>query len=700
MQQIQLLFESSPWWILVCLLVGALYGLLLYTRGNNLKHAAWGKPTNYALLTLRFMLVSLLCFLVIGPFIKQLKNTVEPPVVVVAVDNSASVAAVMDSTQLGMLEQRIDSVATALRGAGYTTEIRDFEALIPLDSLRFDHPSTDLEGALRTIASDYEGRNLASVVLLSDGIYNQGASPAYHPYRFKINTIGLGDTTAQQDVSISNVFYNKIAYQGNKFPVVAEVMNVGFEGKKMTVSIRRGSKILNTQEVTPTKQREVNAVEFLLEADREGMQHYVVTVANQEGEFTSQNNEAHAYVEVIEGKEKVLLLAQSPHPDVKALRLAITSNENYEFHSIILSTNQLEDKQLEETKFDLVILHQLPGKNELPKKVQPYLETAGALWYVVGKQTDLLAFNQSNEVLAIENTSNQYDEVSAAYNNDFRGFQLTNDFRTTIEELLPLRVPFGSISLKNGAVPLLYQQVGKVKTSTPLLAAAETEGKKSAVLIAEGMWKWRQQEYARSGSTKASDALITKLVQYLSAKEDKRRFKVYPIKSEFQDTEPIVFETELYDEVYENVYGPPIKLTLVAEDSTRFDYNYTSSPNNTQYRISNLPEGVYQYTAQVVLNGAPLTSKGNFTVRSLQIEALNLTANHAILRELAQENSGTFFNASSITSMYEALSGQLPTGKIYTSELFLPLINLKWLFFLLLALVATEWGIRKYMGSY
>ena len=43
---------------------------------------------------------------------------------------------------------------------------------------------------------------------------------------------------------------------------------------------------------------------------------------------------------------------------------------------------------------------------------------------------------------------------------------------------------------------------------------------------------------------------------------------------------------------------------------------------------------------------------------------------------------------------------QAPGGKIYTSELFLPLINLKWLFFVLLALVAAEWGIRKYMGSY
>ena len=695
-----MLFENSPWWILVCLLVGALYGWLLYTRGQQFKHPSWGKSINYTLLVLRAGLVALLCFLVIGPFIKQIKNTVEPPVVVVAIDNSSSVAAVVDSAQLIALTTRIDSVTTVLHENGYTTEIRDFESLIPLDSLSFTYPSTDLDGALQTIASDYEGRNLASVVLLSDGIYNQGTSPTYRPYRFTINTVGLGDTTAQQDVSVSNVFYNKIAYQGNKFPLVAEVASNGFAGENLTVSVRRGSVILDTRVVNPTKQREVSSVEFLLEADQEGMQHYVVTVADQDEEFTTQNNEAHAYVEVIEGKENILLIAQSPHPDVKALRLAIASNQNYEFTSLVLSTDQLAEKPLGEKKIDLVIWHQLPGKKQLPEEVQPYLKSAGAHWYIVGSQTDLTAFNATNTVLEIQNAGSQNDEVSAAYSSDFRGFQLVNDHRTIIEKLLPLRVPFGDVSVKNGVTPILYQQVGKVRTSKPLLAVAETDRGKSAVLLAEGIWKWRQQEYARAGNTEASDALIVKLIQYLSAKEDKRRFKVYPIKSEFQDNESIVFETELYDEVYEEVYGASVKLVITAEDSTRFNYNYTTNQNNTQYQVSNLPEGVYQYTAQATINGSALSSKGNFTVRSLQIESLNLTANHTVLRDLAQENGGVYLEAPNLSTLPEAVGSQAPGGKIYTSELFLPLINLKWLFFVLLTLVAAEWGLRKYMGSY
>ena len=700
MESVQLLFENSPWWIGACLAAGVLYALLLYIQKNHFKNESWGKKINYALLGLRFLLVSLLCFLIVGPFIKQTKNTVESPVVVFAIDNSASVAAVMDSSATISLKQQVDSVSAALREMGYSSEIRDLQTFVTLDSLRFDNVSTNLDNMLRTIASDYEGRNLASVVLLSDGIYNQGVSPTYRPYNFSVNTIGLGDTVPKQDLRVRNLFYNKIAYQGNKFPLVAEVLNTGFAGEKLSVSVSRGGRVLATQEITPINRRDMSSVEFLLEADQEGMQHYVVTVAEQAEEFTAQNNEAHAYVEVVEGKENILLLAQSPHPDIKALRSAIESNKNYELTSVVLSTDEIDQKQLSGKKFDLIILHQLPGRGELPATVSPYLKSAKATWFIVGSQTDLPTFNSTNAVAEIAGVGNETDEVSAVYDNAFSGFQLENDSRSVIEELLPLRVPFGDIILKNGAVPVLNQRVGNVKTRNPLLVVGENDGKKSAVLLAEGIWKWRQQEFARYEKTTAFDALFTKLTQYLSAKEDKRRFKVYPLKNEFEDTEPVVFETEIYDEVYDEVYGQSVKLSITTEDSTQREFSYVTNESNTQYRISNLPEGIYQYTARVNLSGTRLVSQGEFTVRSLAIETLNLTADHDLLRDLSDENGGRFFSLNEMSDLVSTLSTQPAKGKIYTSELFLPLVTLKWLFFVLLALVAVEWGVRKYMGSY
>lgn len=699
MQQVQLLFDNSPWLLIPCLLVGAVYALLLYIRNRGFRHQSWGRQINYLLTGLRFVLVSLLCLLLVGPFIKQIKNTIEEPIVVFAVDNSISIAAI-DSTGTPTLKNEIEAAAAALQNNDYSLDIRTYDGLQTMDSLQFDYASSDIGKLLSSIASDYEGRNLASVVLFSDGIYNQGISPAYRPYSFRINSVGLGDTIPKQDINIQNVFYNKIAYQGNKFPMVAEIANTGFEGQSVNVSVSRRGQLIATELLRFDQARDVNSVEFLLDAEQEGMQRYELSVQPLEGEFTEQNNVSQAYVEIIEGKENILLLAAAPHPDIKALRSAIETNKNYELQSVILSVDDVNLQQLADTRYDLVIFHQLPGRGNTSPLVREYLTKARASLFIVGSQTDLSNLSTNNPILNISVASNDTDEVRAVYNSAFSGFQVEGSQQAIIEDYLPLNVPFGRIELQNNPEVLLYQKVGSVETSKPLLAVGEVDDQKVAVMLGEGLWQWRLQEFAKNEDTQAFDGLISKLTQFLSAKEDKRRFRVYPEKDVFQDTEPVIFETEIYNEIYEEIYGYEIALQLSDEKGETRNYSYITNKSNTRYRISNLPEGIYQYTASLSMEGETMQSEGEFTVRSLQIETLNLTANHQLLRDLSASSGGVFFNKENISEMGAQLQSQEAKGKIYTSEAYLPIINLKWLFFVLLLLISAEWGIRKYMGSY
>lgn len=700
MQQVQLLFDNSPWLIIPSMLVGAAYAALLYVKNKGFRHQSWDKQINYLLTGLRFVLVSLLCLLLVGPFIKQIKNTLEEPIVVFAVDNSSSIAEVQDSSSMEALKLSLGSVSSGLLDNDYTLEYRTFEGAQNLDSLRFGHSSSDLNELLSSISNDYEGRNLASVVLFSDGIYNEGVSPTYRPYSFRINTVGLGDTIPKQDINVRNLFYNKIAYQGNKFPLVAEIVNTGFEGETVNVSVKNRGSVIASETFRFDQARDVSSIEFLLDASREGMQRYEVEVQSLEGEFTTQNNTSQAYVEIIEGKENILLLAKAPHPDIKALKLAIEDNKNYELRSVILSVDDVSERELADIRYDLVIFHQLPGKNLDNALVRKYISEASASWFIIGNQTDLFALSEENTILNIASVNNDIDEVKAVYNSGFTGFQLEGENQAIIEEFLPLPVPFGRVELKNNAEVLLYQKVGSVETSKPLLVVGEVDERKSAVMLGEGLWQWRLQEYAKYENTQAFDAMISKLTQYLSAKEDKRRFRVYPEQDVFDDTEPVVFETEIYNEIYEEIYGFNIALTLTDESGEARKYNYITNESNTQYRISNLPEGIYQYRATAQIDGEQMVSNGEFTVRSLQIETLNLTANHQLLRDLSANSGGMFFNREEVENMVSQLQTQEARGKIYTSEAFLPIINLKWLFFVLLLLISAEWAIRKYMGSY
>ena len=176
MQKIQLLFENSPWLVLPCFVVGVLYALLLYLRGKKLGNASWGSTINYILAGLRFFLVSLLCLLIIGPFIKQINSTIEDPIVVFAIDNSASVVAVEDSSTQSQWVQQVESLQQKLQNEDFQVETRSLVATEPLEAIKFNHTSSDIDGLLKSIESEYEGRNLSSVVLISDGIYNEGIS--------------------------------------------------------------------------------------------------------------------------------------------------------------------------------------------------------------------------------------------------------------------------------------------------------------------------------------------------------------------------------------------------------------------------------------------------------------------------------------------------------------------------------------------
>lgn len=692
MQNSHLLFDHSPWFILFCLMVGALYAFMLYQ-----KQGLWSRNTNFLLGGLRFILVSLVTFLLLGPFFKQIRNDIEKPSFVIAVDNSMSLAHVMDSTALENVLHSISELKSSLEKQDHKVEV------ITLDEgnyanvldIKFEDQQTDLNNLLKRIQSDYEGRNLAGTVLVTDGIYNQGISPSYVPYNFDIYSVGMGDTIPKTDLNLKTVYFNKIAYQGNKFPVVAEVINTGFEGDEIRVNIKRGNTVLASKTAVLKKSDQITNIEFTLDADKTGIQHYVVEVQPKEGEFTIENNTKHAYIDVVEGKEKILIVALAPHPDIKAFRNALEKNENYEFSVLIPGLQEIT----KEEKYDLIIFHQVPGQTT-DERIKKYLDSQVPKWFIIGSNTDLNAFNSSNRIMKINVQRGERDKILPAFNDLFNVYNFKPEFRSIISTFPPVNVPFGKYELPGDAEILLYQRVGNVVTDKPLLVIGKDNNAKSAVMIGDGMWQWRLQEFAKTGKQEAFDELISKTIQYLSAKEDKRKFRVYPINNEIDDSEPVVFENEIYNEIFERIYNQDIDLEITSESGEKSNYNYTITEANSQYRIGGLKEGIYSYKASTSIKGQNEISQGAFTIKSTQLEALDLTANHNMLRRLSDQNSGKFFHFSEIQNLQDELILKEAKGIITSNVELLPIINMKWLFFVLLVIVSAEWFIRKFSGGY
>ncbi len=695
MQNPILYFEKSPGFLILCLLVGAAYAALMYYP----KKGPWSIRVHYLLTAMRFVVVSLLSALLIGPFLKQNTYNTEEPTVVFAIDNSQSLAAINDSTTLTSLKERVGSLAAVLVEQGFTTEFRTLDQARPvlLEDISFTTEKTDLVQGIQYVQNDYEGRNLAKVILISDGIYNAGTSPAFKNYHFDIHTVGIGDTLPKSDISIKNLVYNKISYQGNRFPLIAEVINKGYEGQQVRVTVSQGGKTLSSQRITFEEDNGITPVEFYIAAEQKGVQRYEVNVELLSDEFLADNNSKQAYVDVIEGKEKLLLIAPAPHPDIKAMTAALQANANYQLELYIPGIHEAPAKT---TPYDLVIFHQAPDKQGICRRLfQDYRKQGVAYLLFVAGQSDLALLNNIDDVVSLRANRQEKDEVNGVFNTAFNHFSLSDELRSFLDNLPPLTVPFGRPVIVGDAQTLLYQRVGSITTQKPLIALSATSPKR-AVFLGEGVWRWRMHEYAKNEDTKGFDELMTKMVQFLSSKEDRRKFKAYPVQNEFSTSENIVFDTEVYNDLYERVYGNKIDISISNEDKERKDYSFITNENNTRYSISDLEEGVYDYVARTQINGQPEKVSGQFIVKKLSIENVNLTADFDLLRTLAENTGGTFHTLEEWGELEKTLGPEEAKAILHSSENYLPLINLKWLFFLLLLLISIEWFLRKFHGSY
>lgn len=688
-----IVFELSPGYIFLCFLLAAGYAVLLYRTKNP-----WSQWLNRGLFTLRLIVTFFLAFFLLAPIVKQISNVYEKPVFVILQDNSRSIREVTDTVLRNGIAQQISATQKTLNDLGYETVVTNFDE-DGIDN-RFELTSTNIHESLRGLSNRFEGRNLSGVVLVSDGIYNAGLSPLYGNYNYPVYTVGVGDTTQRADLLIKNLAYNKIAYQGNKFPIRADVMVKGFSKENIFVSLTHKGKIVDRQ----TKSSAGDGLltfDFEPLADEQGIQRYDIQVDIKPEERNTKNNRTSIFIEVVEGKKKILLVSAAPHPDIKALRAVIEQNSNFEFILHVPRVEEATTGNLLPENIDLAIFYQVPDtRGQIRDLFQRFAKSRTSLFLMVGPGNDLTMLGSQQMPVTFEQPPRQYDEVTPVVGAAFSNFTITSDANSVFAGYPPVQVHFGKIKFPIQASTLLLQKVGSLVTEKPLLYLLHEDTRKIGVLLGEGIWRWRLHEFSRTEKTESFDEVFGKLVQYLSTSDDKSKFRSYPVQQQFSDIEPVIFESQVYNDIYESVYGNTIELEITDEQGKRNQYSYITSPGNTRYPIGGLKDGVYRYKASTVLNTVREEVRGQFSVVAQQLELQSLTADFELLRNLSKQTLGTFYKMDQWEKLQHDLRTKEAQVIIRSEERYDSLINLKGLFFLLLILVSGEWFLRKYFGSY
>lgn len=619
---------------------------------------------------------------------------------VLGIDNSSSIRNLGQSA-LDELKNQLSEFRESLDGSDFDLEIRnlDGEKLGNLDSLRFDRKKSDLGSFFRKVNEEFEGQNLRKVVFLSDGIANSGLSPLNKTYPFEIDVVGVGDTTIKKDLILKGLTANKLAYLGNSFPVEAEISARLYAGQSTVVLIKHENEVLARQNVAFSGNDDFKVIQFTIPAQNIGKQRFQVEILPLSGEYSTRNNQRDIIVDIVDGKEKILLLSQSPHPDVKALRAIMEKNELFEVK--VKSVAFDDASEIISTDFDILVLHQLPAlNNDYNAVVSRVLAKMKPTFFIIGNQSNLSVFNGMQEVLSVSSQSNKSDKVTASFNAGFNRYQIENDIQSVVSSLPPLTTPFGEYRKFPGSDVIILQKVGNLTTERPLLALNTNVNRKSAVLAGEGIWQWRMEEFFMNDEQVAIDDVILKTLQLISVKEDKEKLRVYPTQDVFDIDESTVFQTEIYNDLFEKIYPGSVTLQLNGSSDYQKTFNYEVAENNSTFEISDLPAGVYSYNAQAVVLGKNESSSGQFVVRDVDLEFLNTTADFDFLRTLAANSNGQFYTSDELDLLAENIGNESLSAKLISTEDLREIINLRWLLPLLILLAAIEWASRKYLGGY
>ena len=696
MNKFSLFTELSPWYIVICLITGALYASVLYYK-NTIPDIS--TRLHKMLWAFRFVVITFIALLLLNPFVKSITKEVQRPIVVVGVDNSESISLFSDSVETRKkINIALDKINERLSPK---FEIKYYLFGNKVQETKYPNlkdKTTDISSFFSEIASQYCERNLGAVLLFSDGIYNRGSDPILEAKHLNvpIYSIMVGDTIVRKDLIVKDVVFNNVCFAGNSFPVEVYIQGNKAKGNKSMLTIEENDVKVGEKLINFDSDNYFQKHSFVIKAGNAGSHKYTVKIQSIEGERILVNNSKTIYVDVLEGKQKILIVYDAPHPDVACLKRALETNANYE-----VEVSDVTKVKNNVTKYDLIILNQMPANNTLSNSfVKQVINAKVPSLFIVGEGTALNNLNSIQVGVNVVARKLNLNDAQAVGDKNFSLFSINDATQKFLSKMPPMKSIFGSYKLTGNAGVLAYQKVGAVITDMPLIAFSSTVDQKIGYVFGEGIWQWRMFDYAEHGNSNITDELILKISQYLAVKADKSMFRVKTEKKYFEN-EAVTFDGELYNDSYELINEPEVALDITSQENKKYTYAFEKTATAYRLNVGMLKPGDYNYKAHTKLNNKQYEAAGKFTIMKLDVEAADLTANSALMYTMASKTKGKYAIFNNVDKIIDDILKREDLKPVaYQRKKTEDIINLKWLFFLILSLVSVEWFVRKYNGNY
>lgn len=710
--------ELNPgFWIFILCVLGAI-GFSVFAYQTTIPPVSNAKRA--FLSTLRALALIVILFLAFEPVLNYKSEEVEKPLTVVLWDNSESMKIKDSKFERETLVKELynKTLPEALDGLEFLSFTFDTD-LNPKDSLlNFKGQGTDIANALQKISEEFSEANLRNIVLVSDGVSNLGFSPEQFAKtsNFPIFTIGIGDSSIQKDVLVSEVVTNEVVYLENKTPVDVKIKAAGYKNQNATVSLIRNGNVLETQKILLGDDDFEGKTKFTFVPEKVGIEKYTIKVTEFDDELTNVNNSSNFSVKVLKSKLKILIIGSSPSSEVSFLKRTLKTNKDFEVELFLQKTrNTFYKKDLPDFEnTDCLILVDFPSSITLADfltALEQNLEKFRIpLLFINGNSVDFAKLSSLEKFLPVSGVRivlSREEEVFPKITEEGLSSVLTrvsdsrNETSEAYFELPPTFYRPISFNVSPSAKTLLeidFQRslVQPERVTPSLVLTLKNPIRKSLWIGNYGLWKWNFQLWNTRGKNPVYETFFTNSVKWLTTKEDSKTLRVSTSKKIYSNGEKVLFYAQTYDQNFSPLSGADVRVIVQNDDFEQEVILEEIGNGRYEKDLKGIPGGDYKFTGKAIAGDTDLgEDKGDFSIEEKGIEYLQTRMENQLLRKLAHNSNGKFFTFDNVSEVRQELD---LTERITESTEEIEIWNKIGLLILAISLLSIEWFIRKRNG--
>ena len=720
---------------------GAIAALLTY-RGTGTGSETPGRD-RIVLMTLRIGIVLVLLFCLLRPALTLKASVPQQNFVGVLIDDSKSMS-IADSSdgqaRSTFVQQQLSGPgAKLLQALSDKFVLRFFrfssatDRLASAADLRYAGTATRLGQALERARDELAGLPLAGLVMVSDGADTSDMAldeplASLKARQIPVFTVGLGQDHFSKDIQVTRVETPRFVLKGTSLVVDVVVSQNGYSGQTVPLTVEDDGRIVSTQDVKLPSDGESATIRVRFTANDAGPRNFRFKIAGQPGEQVAENNARDALVEVRNCQEKVLYFEGEPRFEMKFIRRAVEDDKNLAV-SILLRTaenkywrgdvttadellNGFPKTREELFAYRAIILGSVEAAAFSPdqqRMLADFVSKRGGGLLMLGGRRAFAEGGWAGTPVAdvmpvvIDGGKQTYfSELSAHPTRDGVIFPVTQISDTEdasaarwnempqVSSVNPIR------QVKPGATTLL-SAVDSKRNDQIVLAYQRYGRGKAVALPVQDTYLWRMD--AKMPVTDTTHAMFwRRLIRWLvDGVPDQLNLITAHDRSE--PGEAVKLTAEVLDTAFAEVNDAHVEaqVTSPSGKATTLPMEWTVE-HDGEFGATLSPDepGLYEIRVKATRDGKDLgTNVMHVRVSAGDGEYFDAAMRAPLLRRLADETGGRFFTPANAASLPEAITY---SGRGVTVVEERDLWDMPALLFLLIGLLAAEWGFRRARG--